>query len=151
MCASSVISSSYNSIHALIVTVLESAADCPQALLFLTETLPVMLLQLHVIDGVPCPDVIVTPEGTVQVGVTPVTDGVVKVNPVWFGQVVDGPLMLKGVAGNRVSVVFLDALPPHAFVAVTDKVPEIKVEDTLSVMELPLLAITLHPLGTIQL
>lgn len=59
--------------------------------------------------------------------------------------------MLNGVAGNLVSVALLDELPPQAFAAVTDKVPEINVEDMFSVMEFPLLVIMVHPLGTIQL
>ena len=67
--------------HAIRVIVFETEADVPHALPFLTETLPDALPQLQVIVAVPWPDVIVTPAGTVHVGVTPAMAVVEKVRP----------------------------------------------------------------------
>ena len=91
--------------------------DCPQAFTPRTVTLPAAVPQVHVMLVVFWPAVIVAPVGTVHNCVTPVTAGVVKFTPTWFGQTLAGPVMLAGVAGKRVSDALRAALPPHKLTA----------------------------------
>jgi hypothetical protein len=48
------------------VTVMQLALLIPQALLAVTHTLPLVLPKVTVMAVVPCPEVIVAPDGTVQ-------------------------------------------------------------------------------------
>ena len=76
-----------------------------------------------VIEGVFVPEVIVHPDGTVQLYPdAPVTAGTEKTIPVAPGQTADGPVMFPGCAGVLVTVIHLGALvddPPHESAAVT--------------------------------
>jgi hypothetical protein len=97
-----------------------------------------------------CPAVIVAPVGTVHNCVTPVTAGVVKVTPTWLGHTDAGPVILAGVAGNRVSDALRSELPPQLLKARTLKVPVVKVLGTLITIELPLLVTIVQPVGTVH-
>ena len=59
----------------------------------------------------------VAPVGTAHNCVTPLTAGVVKFTPTWFGQTLAGPVMLAGVAGKRVSEAVRVDVPPQLFTA----------------------------------
>jgi len=132
------------------VTDLLNAADCPQAFTLRTVTLPADVPQLHVMLVAPWPPVILTPAGTAHVCVTPVTAGVVKFTPTWFGQTLAGPEMLAGVAGRRVSDTLRSELPPQLLYARTLNVPVVKVLGTFITIELPLSVTIVQPDGTVH-
>jgi hypothetical protein len=128
-----------------------NAALCPQVFTLLTVTLPATVPQVLVILVVPCPAVMVAPVGTVHNCVTPVTAGVVKVTPTWFGHTEATLVILAGVAGKRVSDALRVDVPPQALTAVTERVPVVNVLGTLITIELPLLVTIEQPAGTVQL
>lgn len=136
--------------HVASVNALLRALDCPQAFTPRTVTLPAAVPQVHVMLVVFCPPVIVAPVGTAHNCVTPVTAGVVKFTPTWFGQTLAGPVMLAGVAGKRVSDALREALPPHEFTACTVNVPVVNVLGTFSTIEVPLLVTIVQPVGTVH-
>jgi hypothetical protein len=136
--------------HASNVTDLLNADDCPQAFTLLTVTLPATVPHVQVMLVVLCPAVMVAPVGTVHNCVTPVTAGVVKVTPTWFGHTEATPVMLAGVAGKRVSDALRRELPPQLLKARTLKVPVVKVLGTLITIELPLLVTIAQPVGTVH-
>jgi hypothetical protein len=127
-----------------------NAALCPQAFTLLTVTLPAAVPHVQVMLVVLCPAVIVAPVGTVHNCVTPVTAGVVKVTPTWFGHTDATLVILAGVAGRRVSDALRSELPPQLLKARTLKVPVVKVLGTLITIELPLLVTIVQPVGTVH-
>jgi len=133
------------------VTALLSAALCPQAFTLRTVTLPAAVPQVHVMLVVLWPAVMVAPVGAAHNCVTPVTAGVVKFTPTWFGQTDAGPVMLAGVDGKRVSDAVRVDVPPQLFTACTDKVPVVNVLGIFNTIELPLLVAIVQPVGTVQL
>ena len=72
---------SSTSMQVAIYTGLKTDTDDPQAFTFLTETDPDAEPQVHVILAVPCPAVMLTPVGTVQVCVSPAVAVVVNKSP----------------------------------------------------------------------
>ncbi len=127
-----------------------NAALCPQAFTLLTVTLPAEVPHVQVMLVVLCPAVTVAPVGTVHNCVTPVTAGVVKVTPTWFGHTDATLVILAGVAGRRVSDALRSELPPQLLNARTLKVPVVKVLGTLITIELPLLVTIVQPVGTVH-
>jgi hypothetical protein len=62
-----------------------------------------------------------------------------------------GPVIDAGVGGTPVSANVLAVLAPQALLAITDKVPVVKPDGTVIVMEVPVLAVIVHPVGAVQL
>ena len=101
--------------------------------------------------SVPCPAVMKASGGTVQVLVTPVTGGTLKLTVVLL-QTFVGPLMVPGVEGDCVSVTasWLGVLVPQLFPAVTATFPE--VVPHMTVMEVVFCPDwMMAPAGTVQL
>ena len=81
---------------------------------------------------------------------TPVTTAVLYTKPVAEGQTDAGPVMEAGVAGMPLSASVLARLLPQALLATTESVPLTNPDGTVMVMEVPVLAVMVHPEGGVQ-
>ena len=72
-------------------------------------------------------------------------------SPVADAQTETGPVIDAGVGGIPVSANVLAVLAPQALLAITDSVPVVKPAGTVMVMEVPVLAVIVHPAGAVQL
>ena len=71
--------------------------------------------------------------------------------PVAEGQTAVGPVIDAGVVGTPVSDNVLAVLAPQALLAITDKVPVVKPDGMVMVIDVPVLAVIVHPAGAVQL
>ena len=72
-------------------------------------------------------------------------------NPVADGQAVAGPLIETGADGIPLKARVLAVLAPQALLAITDKVPVVKPDGMVMVIDVPVLAVIVHPAGAVQL
>ena len=128
----------------------------PQPFDATTETVPLALPTVTTIAGVPCPETIVQPVGTVQLYVAaPAVAATEYVRLAWPAQglpakgAVIGP-GFKGLAMAGVTFSNLGALSPQSFDAITVITPGFVPAVTVMLL-VPGPAVIVQPVGTVQL
>ena len=134
------------------------AVLAPQALLAVTVIFPLVAPApaVTLTEVVPCPELIVQPDGTVQLyEVASVTGEILYTSPDNTGQTALEPVIGPGVAGITVLMVtgkVCALLVPQELVAVTVISPFWPLAPEVTVMALvPAPDVMVHPAGTVQL
>ena len=71
-------------------------------------------------------------------------------SPVAEAQTDVGPVIDAGVGGTPVSDNVLAVLAPQALLAFTDSVPVVKPDGMVMVIDVPVLAVIVHPAGAVH-